>query len=71
MRLASSPGEWRTQALVNRVLDVRSLVELKVLLAKSKATLDMHADVLTTFMGGKSYPASVNSWAAWHCDCMS
>ena len=53
VHLTSSPGEWRTKALVNRVLGVRSLVELKVLLVKFKATLDMQADVLTKFMGGK------------------
>ena len=54
VHLTSSPGEWRTKTLVNRVLGVRSLVELKVLLVKCKATLDMQAGVLTKFMGGKS-----------------
>ena len=53
VHLTSSPGEWRTKALVNRVLGVRSLIELNVLIVKFKATLDMQADVLTKFMGGK------------------
>ena len=39
--------------MVNRALGVRPLVEFKVLLVKVKATLDMQADVLTKFMGGK------------------
>ena len=66
--LTSSPGEWRTKALVNRVMGVRSLIELNVLLVRFKATLDMQADVLTKFMGGKYYPANVNWLAACHCD---
>ena len=37
---------------------MRSLVELKVLLVKFKATLDMQADVLAKFMGGKYCPAN-------------
>ena len=53
VHLASSPGEWRTKALANRVLGVRSLVELNVLVVKFKATLDMQAGVLAKFMGGK------------------
>ena len=53
VHLTSSPGEWRTKALVNRVLGVRSLVELGGLLVHFKATLGMQADVLTRFMGGK------------------
>ena len=52
VHLTSSPGEWRTKALVIRVLGVRSLVELKVLLVKFKATLDMQAGVITKFVGG-------------------
>ena len=53
MHLTSSPGEWRTKALVNRVLGVRSLVELGALLVHFKATFDMQADVLAKLMDGK------------------
>ena len=53
VHLTSSPGEWRTKALVNRVMGVRSLVELCVLLVRFKATLGMQADVLTKSMGRK------------------
>ena len=53
VHITSSPGGRRTKALVNRVLGVRSLVELAVLLVRSKATLGTQADVLTKFMGGK------------------
>ena len=35
---------------MNRALGVRNLVELKVLPVRSKAALDMQADVLTQFM---------------------
>ena len=56
VRLTSSPGEWRTKALANRVLGVWSMVELKVLLAKFKATLDMQADVLTEIIDGELLP---------------
>ena len=71
VHLTASPGEWRTKALVNRCLGVRSLIELNVLIVRFKATLDMQADVLTKFMGGKAYPASVNWLVACHCDYMS
>ena len=53
VHLTSSPGEWRTKALVNRCLGVRSLIELNVLIVRFQATLDMPAGVLAKYMGGK------------------
>ena len=49
---AGSP-EWRTKALANKVLGVKSLIELGILVVKFKATADMEADFLTKFMGAK------------------
>ena len=54
--LTPSPCECRTKALVDRVIGVRSLVELKVPIARAKATIDMQADVLTKFMSGEILP---------------
>ena len=48
--LVSGSNEWRTKALVNRVLGVKSLVELGQLIVEFKATAEMQADVLTKFM---------------------
>ena len=50
---SSGSSEWRTKALVNRILGVRSLIELGQFLLQFKPTLDMDADVLTKFMGAK------------------
>ena len=41
------------KALVNRILGVRSLIELGQLLLTFKPTLEMEADLLTKFMGNK------------------
>ena len=41
------------QKLVNRILGVRSLIELGQLNLLFKPTLDMEADLLTKFMGAK------------------
>ena len=54
VHLASGSGEWRTKALVNRVLGVRSLVQLGVITLSYKATAEMQADALTKFMGAKT-----------------
>ena len=47
------PGEWRTKALVNRVLGVRSPIALNVLIVLFKATLDMQADCRAKYMSAK------------------
>ena len=50
-----SPGssEWRTKALVNRILGVRSLIELGYLGVQFMPTADMQADALTQFLSAK------------------
>ena len=53
VHLSSGSSEWRTKALVNRIMGVRSLIELGQLILQFKATLDMEADLLTKFMGAK------------------
>ena len=51
--LSAGSSEWRTKALVNRILGVRSLIELGQFSLQFKPTLDMEADLLTKFMGAK------------------
>ena len=53
VHLSSGSSEWRTKALVNRILGVKSLIELGQLIVLFKPTLDMEADLLTKFMGNK------------------
>ena len=53
VHLSAGSSEWRTKALVNRILGVRSLIELGQLVLQFKPTLDMEADLLTKFMGSK------------------
>ena len=53
VHLSAGSSEWRTKALVNRILGVRSLIELGQLVLQFKATLDMEADLLTKYMGAK------------------
>ena len=48
--ISAGAGEWRTKALTNRVLGLRSLVELGMLEISFKPTGEMAADVLTKFM---------------------
>ena len=55
VHLSAGSSEWRTKALVNRILGVRSLIELGQLVLQFKATLDMEADLLTKFMGAKLF----------------
>ena len=38
VQLAGGPGEWRTQALVNRVMGVQSLINIGVLTAQCLPT---------------------------------
>ena len=52
--LSTGSNEWRTKALVNRILGVRSLIELGFLQLLFKPTADMEADLLTKFMGHKT-----------------
>ena len=53
VQLSSGSSEWRTKALVNRILGVKSLIELGQLIVLFKPTLDMEADLLTKYMGNK------------------
>ena len=48
--LANGPQEWRTKALINRILGLRSLVELGKLLIDCKPTAEMAADLLAKVM---------------------
>ena len=50
VRLSTGSNEIRTEALVNRALGIKALVELGILVVEFKATAEMHADVLTMFM---------------------
>ena len=54
VHLSTGSNEWRTKALVNRILGVRSLIELGFLELLFKPTADMQADLLTKFMGQKT-----------------
>ena len=56
VHLSSGSSEWRTQALVNRILGVKSLIDLGQLIVLFKPTLEMEADILTKFMGNKLLP---------------
>ena len=51
VHLSAGSSEWRTKALVNRILGVRSLIELGKLVLEFKPTLEMEADLLTKYMG--------------------
>ena len=53
VHLSTGSNEWRTKALVNRILGVRSLIELGFLELLFKPTSEMEADLLTKFMGHK------------------
>ena len=52
-RLSTGSNEWRTKALTNRILAVRSLVELGFIELQCMPTAEMQADCLTKFMGYK------------------
>ena len=56
VHLSSGSSEWRTKALVNRILGVKSLIDLGQLLLHFKPTLEMEAGLLTKFMGNKILP---------------
>ena len=53
VHLSAGSSEWRTKALVNRILGVRSLIELGQLLLTYKPTAEMEAYLLTKYMGCK------------------
>ena len=48
--LTQGSTEWRTKALVNRVLGLRSIRDLGLISIEFKPTADMAADILTKFM---------------------
>ena len=48
--LTQGTGEWRTKALINRILGLTRLAELRVLDIKYKPTTEMAADIMTKFM---------------------
>ena len=52
-RVSSGSSEWRTKALADRILGVRSLIELGFLDVQCMPTADMHADALTKFLSAK------------------
>ena len=51
--ISSGSSEWRTKALANRILGVRSLIELGYLGVQFMPTADMQADALTKFLSAK------------------
>ena len=48
--LTTGSNDWRTKALANRILGLRSLVELGSLAISFKPTGEMLADIMTNFM---------------------
>ena len=48
--LSEGSQEWRTKALVNRILGLHTLVQLGKLVISYKPTAEMAADILTNFM---------------------
>ena len=50
VHLSTGSNEWRTKALVDRVLGVKARIELGIRIVESKATSEMQADVLATCM---------------------
>ena len=61
-RLSSGSSEWRAKALVNRIMGVKSLIELGILELFFKATADMEADALTKYMGAKVLTRQRKLW---------
>ena len=47
--ISQGSGEWRTKALINRVLGLRSLAGLKIIVINFKPTAEMAADILTKY----------------------
>ena len=47
VHLSAGSSEWRTKAIVDRILGVRSLIELGQLVLEFKPILEMEADLLT------------------------
>ena len=62
VHLSSGSSEWRTKALVNRIMGVKSLIELGILDLVFKATADMEADALTKYMGMKILQRQRKLW---------
>ena len=53
VHLISGSSEWRTQALVNKILGVRCRIEAGEILLTFKPTSEMEADLLTKCMDNK------------------
>ena len=53
VHLTAGSSEWRTQALINQIMGVKSLIELGRVSVLFKPTADMEGDFLTKFMGAK------------------
>ena len=53
VHLSSGSSEWRTKALVNKILGVRCRIEAGDIQPNVKPTAEMEADLLTKFMGNK------------------
>ena len=53
VHLPTGSSEWRTKALVNRIMGVRSLIQLGFLHLEFLPTAEMQADILVKYMGNK------------------
>ena len=53
VHLSSGSSEWRTRALVNKILGVRCRIEAGEFLLTFKPTTELEADLLTKYMGNK------------------
>ena len=53
VHLSSGSSEWRTKALVNKILGVRCRIEAGEINLNFKPTAEMEADLLTKYMGNK------------------
>ena len=68
VHLTAGSSEWRTKALVNKIMGVKSLIELGLVNVTFMPTNDMQADFLTKFMPAKVITrqrqlAGIASWS--------
>ena len=68
VHLTAGSSEWRTKALVNKIMGVKSLIELGLVNVAFMPTNDTQADFLTKFMPAKVIArqrqlAGVVSWS--------
>ena len=54
VHLTAGSSEWRTKALVNKIMGVKSLTELGLVSVLFKPTAGVEADFLTKFMGAQT-----------------